>query len=132
MRYIKNSGVPSKITVNEQSIVEYLDKDGRKKKIVIVCWREDGSPLEIEGLNAEAERNRITKEEKLVINFTDGEVDGGKEIRIIDYTFQVLNYPHIINYPIGKSLYSIKVYTLKCGEIAEVENEQHADFRLRN
>lgn len=132
MRYLKNNGVPSKINIYVQGIVKYFNKEGEHKMIRLIKW---GNPdNETDESNKEARELMIPKNKKAVIyhSFKNGRwVEDNEERRDVGYSFIVWNFPHVLDIPVGNSARDERRYSIKVGEIAEVENEEDADQLMR-
>lgn len=141
MRYLKNNGTPSRITINQQVKVGYLNKKGEKKEIRVIMWRETANEA-VE--NNEAREIALPRDKKAIMRYQlkpdRTSIDGWRRVpdedveerRPLGWTQDILNYPHIINFGCGTSAADIGTYNILVGQIAEIENGDDAEEILKS
>lgn len=140
MRYLKNNGEPTRITINQQIKVGYLNKKGDRKEIRVIMWRDEINEA-VE--NNDARDMALAKDKKAVMRYqlkpdrtsADGWAripsEDVTEIRPFGWTQDILNYPHILNFGCGTSARDMRKYDIKVGEIKEIENGDDAEAILK-
>ena len=85
MRYLKNNGLPTKVTIYNNKEVIYKEKADKERsnfkmwKVQVIMWRGEG---DLESDNAEAKKFGISRSEKMIRRHQSQ--DGGKNFRYID------------------------------------------------
>jgi len=134
MKYLKNNGLPTKVTIYNDRERVYKDRVEDNKgtfnmwKIQVIMWRGEG-PMEAE--NADAKKFSVGRGEKLIRRYRSR--DGGKNFSYVDerraqmnHSFQVDDYPHIVGFKIGNNVSDEREYNILCGQTAKIENDDDA------
>ena len=138
MRYLKNNGQPYKIILNRQTKVGYTNKEGQRKEVRIVFWR-DPNTKSIE--NTEAQEIMIPKDKKAILWYKiehDPRAVGGirkteenEERKLLGYTLPIWDFPHVIGFTVGESHKDERIYNVMIGDTVEIENDDDAEELLK-
>ena len=106
--YLINIGRPTRLLINNQKNVKWLDSKGRIFRVETIMYRsyDDNSP---------AEKMKLAEDEKCFIYYDGKNQVQGRKIVKVGFSFDVLNYPQIIDFPIGTDKFDERRYTIKCG-----------------
>lgn len=135
--YVMNVGRPFRRTIKNQKRVSWTDYRGKRFSVEVIMYRGGDDSVE-------AEKMRLNEYEKCFVYY-DGEGKIlSKKVKPVDFAFDIMDYPHVIGYPIGTNKFDERTYTIKCGlynsgtgELEEkpiptlVENAADADHLLK-
>ena len=124
MMLLKNVGVPRRITVYLQKNVKYLDKKGNKHEIIIIAYRDGDT-------NEDALKFKLLQEEKMIMYKINEQYTDKRTIVDVDYSFEVIDYPHILNFPIGTNKYNERKYNLYVDEVVKIENDNDGELLVK-
>lgn len=131
MRYLKNNGEPRAMVVSIQKLIKYWDVDGNEIGIRVIMWRHTGGKTYNEAEPNKEARSRFLPENKKIFIY---EKNGRKfEEKTVDigYSERIMSYPHIVDIPCGLNADEERRYTIKVGEIKEIENPEDIDNLLK-
>ena len=123
-RYLINKGQASKLKIDAQKAVAWLDEQGRKLMVQTIFKDDDEGRDQRFGLS-------LTKAHKGWIYYINGEYRN-VVVKPVGLTFTTYDFPHIINFPIGTSMMDERKYTLICGELNRIDRSEDADTILKN
>uniref|UniRef100_A0A6M3IRA5 Uncharacterized protein n=1 Tax=viral metagenome TaxID=1070528 RepID=A0A6M3IRA5_9ZZZZ len=128
--YLKNNARPRNITINIQRLTDYLDEDGNKWEVKVSCHRDKEEyyigPEEAEDLK----RFVVGEDEKLMIWYKNGRI-GSKQIVPIGNTYEVENYPHILDFHCGTNKYDERIYNCYVGGLCEIARADDKEAMLK-
>ncbi len=113
--YLKNNARPRTITIYKQRFTDYLDEDGNKWNLKIICQREHNDDDEVK----ELKKFMVADDEKVIIFTKNGRIQERKTYPV-DNTFEVENYPHVIEVHCGLSKFDERIYSIYVGGITEI------------
>jgi hypothetical protein len=128
--FLKNNSRPRTVTINIQRLTDYLDEDGNKWEVKVSCHRDKEefyiSPEEAK----ELERFKVAEDEKLMIWYKNGRIYS-KQVVPVSNTYEVENYPHVLDFHCGKNKYDERIYNIYVGGICEVSRGDDKDYILK-
>lgn len=131
MRYLKNNGEPRAMIVSIQRLIKYWDEAGDEIGIKVIMWRHIGGKTYNEAESNREARMRFLPENKKIFVY---EKNGRKkEEKIVDigYSERIISYPHIIDIPCGLNADDERRYTIKAGEVIEIDNPEDFEHLLQ-
>lgn len=124
--YLKNNARPRTITVYKQRFTDYLDEDGNKFNIKIICKREHNDDEEVK----ELKKFMVADDEKVIIYTKNGKIQERKTYPI-DNSFEVMNYPHIIEVHCGLNKFDERIYSIYVGSITEISRADDVETIMK-
>lgn len=119
-RFLKNNGIPSRLTISTQRKVGYYDKNGIHREIHVLMHREHDD-------NKEAKAEALPLSRKKYFEYVNGKLRDKITEVDIGHSYIVDSYPHIMNFPVGTSKRDERTYNLKVGEVVEVPSDYAGD-----
>lgn len=108
--FLVNIGRPVRRTILNQKKISWLDSIGRRLSVEIVRYRDFDDKA-----NSDAKKIRLGEDEKCLIYYDSAGHVISKKIVSDSFSFDIFDYPHVIEYPIGNDKFNERRYTLKCG-----------------
>lgn len=124
--YLKNNARPRTITIYKQRFTDYLDEDGNKWNLKIICQREHNDDEELK----ELKKFMVADDEKVIIFTKNGRIQERKTYPV-DSTFEVKNYPHVIEVHCGLSKFDERIYSIYVGGITEILRADDVDTIMK-
>jgi len=130
MYLLRNNARPRTITVNIQRLTDYLDENGDKWEVKVSCHRDKEeyyiSPEEA----SELKRFVVGEDEKLMVWYKNGRIHS-KQIVPIGNSYEVENYPHVLDFHCGTNKFDERIYNCYVGGACEVSRQDDKEYILK-
>lgn len=131
MRYLKNNGEPRAMVVSIQRLIKYWDVDANEIGIKVIMWRHTSGKTQNEAADNKEALERFLPKNKKIFVYTKNGKKSEEKIVDVGYSERIMSYPQIVDIPCGLNADDERRYTIKVGEIVQVENPDDAEHLLQ-